>query len=56
MKLLLVVVLLVVLVGAGMKLAGQRVPILDYPIGPFGGSVGGPNIQIEPPGYDITIP
>ena len=55
MRFLLIVVLVVVLIGAGMKLAGQRLPFIDYQVGPFGGTVGGPNIQINPPGYDIPL-
>ena len=56
MRFLFVVVLLVVLIGAGMKAAGQRLPFIDYQVGPFGGSVGGPNIEIHPPGYEVPIP
>lgn len=56
MRFLLIVVVVLILVGAGMKLAGQRVPFIDYQVGPFGGSVRGPNIEIHPPGYDVTIP
>ena len=55
MRFLLIVVLVVVLIGAGMKLAGQRLPFIDYQVGPFGGTVGGPNIQINPPGYDVPL-
>lgn len=55
MRFLLVVVLALALVGAGMKLAGQDLPFIDYQVGPFGGTVGGPNIQIEPPGYDVPL-
>lgn len=55
MRFLLIVVVVVVLIGAGMKLAGQELPFIDYEVGPFGGSVGGPNIQIEPPGYDVPL-
>lgn len=55
MRFLLIVVLVVVLIGAGMKLAGQRLPFIDYPIGSFGGTVGGPQIEIHPPGYDVPL-
>ncbi len=55
MRFLLIVVLVLVVIGAGMKLAGQRLPIIDYPVGPFGGSVGGPQIQIQAPGYDVPL-
>ncbi len=55
MRFLLIVVLVVVLIGAGMKLAGQRLPFIDYPIGSLGGTVGGPQIEIHPPGYDVPL-
>lgn len=54
MKALLLLVLVVVLVGGGLKLAGARLPLLDYPIGPMGVDTPGPampDIQIEPPGF-----
>ncbi len=54
-KALLLLLLAVVLVG-GMKMAGMRLPLVDYPIGPMGIEGGGdpvmPDIQIEPPGFD----
>lgn len=55
MKALLLLVLAVVLVGGGMKMAGMRLPLIDYPIGPIGIEGGDPvmpDIQIEPPGFD----
>ena len=55
MRFLLIVVLVVILIGAGMKAAGQRLPFIDYQVGPFGGSVGGPNIEIHPPGYEVPL-
>lgn len=54
MRALLLLVLVVVLVGGGLKLAGVRLPLLDYPIGPMGVDTPGPampNVQIEPPGF-----
>lgn len=56
MRFLLIVALVVVLIGAGMKLAGQRLPFIDYQIGPFGGDVGVPAVEIQAPGYDINMP
>lgn len=55
------IVLVVVLVGAGLKAAGVRLPIVDYPVGPFGIYDGRgpamPDIQIEPPGFgDFPAP
>lgn len=56
MKALLVLVLAVIVVGGGLKMAGVRLPLIDYPIGPFGLYDGRgpamPDIQIEPPGFD----
>lgn len=54
MRALLFLILVVVLVGGGLKLAGVRLPLIDYPIGPIGVDTPGPalpNIQIEPPGF-----
>ena len=36
MKAIFLILLLVVLVGGGLKAAGVRLPIIDYPIGPIG--------------------
>ena len=56
MKALFLLVLLVVLVGGGLKAAGVRLPIIDYPIGPIGIYDGRgpamPDVQIEAPGFD----
>jgi hypothetical protein len=54
MKTLFLLALLVVVVGAGMKVAGIPVPFIDYPVGPLG--IEGldprlPRIEIEAPGY-----
>lgn len=49
------IALVVVLVGGGLKMAGVRLPLIDYPIGPFGIDTPGPampGVQIEPPGFD----
>ncbi len=49
------IVLAVILVGGGLKLAGVRLPLIDYPIGPMGIEGDGPDmpdIRIEPPGFD----
>jgi len=55
MKAIFLVVLLAVLVGGGLKLAGVRRPIVDYPLGPIGIFDGRgpamPDVQIEPPGF-----
>ena len=55
MKALLLLVLLVVLVGGGLKMAGVSLPLVDYPIGPIGVDTPGPampGVQIEAPGFD----
>ena len=54
MRAILLLVLAVVLVGGGLKMAGVRLPLIDYPIGPIGieGGPGMPDVQIEPPGFD----
>ena len=55
MKALLMLILVVVLVGGGLKMAGVRLPLIDYPIGPMGVDTPGPampDIEIRPPGFD----
>jgi hypothetical protein len=56
MKALFLLVLVVVLVGGGLKAAGMRLPIIDYPIGPIGIFDGRgpamPEVQIQAPGFD----
>ena len=60
MRALLLLVLVFVLSGAGMKVAGMRLPLIDYPIGPIGVDTPGPampNVQVEPPGFgDFPAP
>jgi hypothetical protein len=59
MRPLLVLVLVIVLVGAGLKLAGVPLPFIDYRVGPFGEGQGPgmPDIQVEPPGFgDFEAP
>ena len=56
MKAIFLILLLVVLVGGGLKAAGVRLPIIDYPIGPIGifdgRGLAMPDVQIQPPGFD----
>lgn len=55
MKALLLFALVVVLVGGGLRMAGVRLPFLDYPIGPVGVDTPGPFIsdqEIEAPGFN----
>jgi hypothetical protein len=54
MRALVVLILVLVVVGGGLKAAGVRLPLLDYPIGPIGVDTPGPampDVQIEPPGF-----
>lgn len=54
MRALLLLVLVLIIVGAGMKMAGMRLPLIDYPIGPMGIDTPGPampGVRIEPPGF-----
>jgi len=57
---LLLLVLAVVIVVAGLKVGGVRLPLIDYPIGPIGVDTPGPampGVQIEPPGFgDFEAP
>jgi hypothetical protein len=53
MKSLLLFVLVMVLVGGGLRMAGVRLPLIDYPLGPVGGgNPGVPGVEIEAPGFD----
>lgn len=61
MKAILLFVLVLVVLGATLKAAGVRLPIIDYPIGPFGIYDGRgpamPDVQVEPPGFgDFPAP
>lgn len=59
MKALLILLLAVVLVGGGMKMAGMRLPLIDYPVGPMGVDRGPamPDVEIEAPGFgDFNAP
>lgn len=54
MKTLLVLALVVLVVGGGLKMAGVRLPLIDYPLGGIGGpgtGPGMPDVQIEAPGF-----
>ena len=60
MRALLLLVLALVIIGAGLKAAGVRLPLIDYPIGPIGVDTPGPampGVEIEPPGFgDFEAP
>jgi hypothetical protein len=53
MRALLYLVLVAVLVGGGLKLAGVPLPFIDYSVNPFGEGRGPamPEIEIEAPGF-----
>jgi hypothetical protein len=54
MRALLLIALVAVLVGGGLKLAGVPLPMIDYAVGPFGEGrgPGGGEITIEAPGFN----
>ncbi|HUF06280.1 MAG TPA: hypothetical protein VMP86_02700 [Candidatus Binatia bacterium] len=52
MKALFVLVLLVVIVGAGLKLAGIPIPYLDYTPSIAGPDLDLPEVEVKPPGFD----
>lgn len=59
MRALVGLVLVVVIVGVVLKLAGVDLPFIDYPVGPMGQGQGPgmPDIQIEAPGFgDFPAP
>jgi hypothetical protein len=56
LRFVLAVALVVVLMVVTLKLLGHRVPVLDYPLGPMGAPVIQPQVQIQPPGYDVNLP
>jgi hypothetical protein len=55
MKALLLIVLVAVLLGGGLRMMGVPLPLIDYRVGPIGIYNGQgpamPNVQIEPPGF-----
>lgn len=46
MKAILLFILLLLLIGGGLKLAGMQFPVLDYPLG---GPMAQPQIQVQQP-------
>ena len=60
MRALLLMILIIVLVGGGLKMAGVRLPLIDYPIGPIGvdgPGPGMPDVELEAPGFgDFSAP
>lgn len=57
MKSLLLTLAAVVVIGVLLKVSGVDLPIIDYPLGPFGGELVRPEIEIQPPGFgDFPAP
>ena len=54
MRALLMLVLLVVVIGGGLKMAGVPLPFIDYSVGPVGGdrAPGMPKIEIQQPNFE----
>lgn len=51
MRWILFFVVVLVIIGGGMKLAGQQLPLLDYPLG---GPMGQPQYEVVEP--DLNLP
>ena len=51
MKALLGFLLILLIIGVGMRVAGMRIPVLDYP---FGGPMAQPRIEVVEP--DLNLP
>ena len=50
MRLLILFLFVLLLIGGGIKLAGQKIPILDYPLG---GPMAQPQIQVQQPNLNL---
>ena len=50
MRLLIMFLLVLLLIGGGMKLVGAQIPVLDYP---FGGPMGQPQIEVVEPNLNL---
>jgi hypothetical protein len=49
--------LLVFLIAAvAWKATGHALPVVDYQLGPIGGPMMQPQIEVKPPGYDVNLP
>ena len=51
MRWILFFILVLAVIGGGLKLAGQKLPVIDYP---FGGPMGQPQIEVVEP--DLNLP
>ena len=50
MRLFVLFLLVLLLIGGGIKLAGAQIPILDYPLG---GPMTQPRIEVQQPNLDL---
>ncbi|HKO32767.1 MAG TPA: hypothetical protein VJY85_03370 [Candidatus Limnocylindria bacterium] len=50
MRLYLLFLLVLLLIGGGLKLAGTQIPILDYPLG---GPMAQPQIEVQQPNLNL---
>ena len=50
MRALVLFLLLLILIGGGLKLAGMQLPVLDYPLG---GPLAQPRIEIQQPNINV---
>jgi hypothetical protein len=50
MRWLILFLVVLVLIGGGIKLAGQQIPILDYPLG---GPMAQPQIEVKQPNLNL---
>jgi hypothetical protein len=50
MRWLILFLFVLVLIGGGIKLAGQQIPILDYPLG---GPMAQPRIEVQQPNLNV---
>jgi hypothetical protein len=50
MRLFVLFLLVLLLIGGGMKLAGAQIPILDYPLG---GPMAQPQIEVQQPNLNL---
>jgi hypothetical protein len=50
MRLLFMFLLVLLLIGGGMKLTGAQIPILDYPLG---GPMAQPRIEVQQPDFNL---
>jgi hypothetical protein len=55
-KTVLGLLLVLVIVAVAWKATGHELPVVDYRLGPIGGPMMQPQIEVKPPGYDVNLP